>query len=218
MGWMGQITAISATKRDPQRATVRAGGRVVATLSINRISELGLKVGQTWDEALAGRVADAAVFDKAMRAAMQRLNRRALSRRQLERKLSDLGFEDTVRARVRDRLLELGVLDDEALGRAVIRQLQSRKAAGPRLLRNKLMQRGLDQQLVDRLVDASLETGDQVSQAVALVQQKLTSMARLDVQVRRRRLWGMLARRGFESETIESALQQVTQLQEQASY
>lgn len=218
MGWMGQITAISATKRDPQRATVRAGGRVVATLSVNRISELGLQVGQTWDEALARQVADSAVFDKAMRAAMQRLNRRALSCRQLDRKLRDLGFEDAVRARVRDRLLELGVLDDEALGRAVMRQLQSRRAAGPRLLRDKLMQRGLDQQLVDRLVDESPGAADQVSQAVALVQQKLTSMARLDVQVRRRRLWGMLARRGFESETIESALQQIADLQEQASY
>lgn len=206
-----KITSIRPTARDPQRATVRVGRRVVATLPMQRIEALGLAVGQPWDDALAERVSEAATHDQAMRKAMHRLNRRAMSRRDLDRKLGDLGFTADTRQGVLDRLTELGYLDDEAFGRALIRETQRAKAAGPRLLRQKLFQKGLDRTLVDRLVSETNDEDEQddASRAIALARQRLARMQRLDPTTRRRRLYGALARRGFEGDTIDAAMRAI---------
>lgn len=204
-----RITAITPTRRSVERATVRVAGKVVATLSTRRIAELGLEVGQPWDDALAQRVAEAATFDQAMKKAVNRLNRRMLSRRQLDEKLRGLEFEAPVRERVLDRLTELKLLDDEAFGRALVRETMGRRPAGPRLLQQKLFQKGIGRQLADRLIAEAVEPDDQVEQAVLLCRKRLRTMSRLDATARKRRLYGLLARRGFTPDTIEAAMRAV---------
>jgi regulatory protein len=202
-----RITSITPTARDPQRATVRVGRKVVATLSMKQIDELGLSVDQPWDEALAQRVERAAQHDKAMRKAMNRLGRRAMSQRDLDRKLRDLAFDEPTRQSVLDRLVELKYLDDEAFGRALIRETQRAKPAGPRLLRQKLFQKGLDRTLIDRLLAETRDQADAEAGALALARKRLAQMDRLDPPTRGRRLYGLLARRGFEPETINSVME-----------
>lgn len=201
------ITAITPTKRDPLRVSVKVDGEVVAKLSVKSVGELGLCVGGPWDASLAGRVKAAAGYDQAMHDALVRLNRRALSEWQLERKLLDRGHDEVVIARVLERLISLNLIDDEAFGRALIRELTGRQPAGPHLLRSRLSQCRLPSELIDRLVaEATSDTRGAVQRATALARQKMRSLGGLDEMSRKRRLWGLLARRGFESDTIEQAL------------
>lgn len=207
-----RITAIVPRPSNPDRLSVRVDGKAVVVLSSARVAELGLQVGQAWDESLAQQADQAAAFDKALKRAMNRLAARAMSRRTLDRKLRDLGYDEPVRQRVLDRLTQLGYLDDEAYARAVIRDILARKPAGPFLLRQKLMQKGLDRDIIDRLVSEELGGVDSVEQAVDLARRRLRQMSRLDPPTRKRRLYGLLARRGFDPDTITAAL---TQLQQQ---
>lgn len=211
-----RIVAIQPTQRDANRAMVRVGGprsrkgRVVATMNLKRIAELGLRVGQAWDDALAEQVAGTAAFDKAMRQAMNRLGSRAMSRRRLDRKLRDLEHPEAVRVMVLDRLTELGLLDDAALAAAVVRDLQNRKPAGPALLKKKLYEQGFEASLIDRVVaEATEDADDQRDAALALARKKSASMVRLAPDVRRRRLYGQLARRGFTPDTIRDTMEQI---------
>jgi len=204
---MNQISAFSPTKRDPQRVMIRVDGKVVATLYRKLLEGLDLHIGQEWTPALEARVEQEAAYDKALRAAMNRLNRRMMSRRDLARKLKDLEHDTAVVQRVCDRLEELELLNDAAYGAALIRSTNARKPAGPALLRAKLMQKGLDRQLIDKLLsDHAGDTNEQVAQARQLIESKLRSMQRLEPQVRQRRLWGMLARRGYNSDVIRDAM------------
>ena len=205
MRLMRTITAITPTK-DPGRASIKVDRRRVATLRDSLIADLGLTVGEVWDDDLASRVAEAQQYDKALRDAMNRLNRRALSTTQLADALRRTGFSETITQRALDRLSELNVLDDESLGRALIEEILARKPAGPRLLRQKLMQRGLDRNLADRLADEAGHERDEVAEAATLAAGRLETMRSLDEATRRRRLWSMLGRRGFDPETIEAAL------------
>lgn len=200
------ITSIKPTQRNPKRVTVRIGRRVVATLARSKVEALGLHVGQAWDDALTERVAHAAVFDKALRQAMDRLNRRAMSRRDLDFKLKKLGYEQPVRESVLDKLTEIQFLDDEAYGRALIDATMRRKPAGPQLLRQKLFQKGIDRSLIERLVGEATDAQDLAPGAVELARKKLRTMQRLDLQTRKRRLYGLLARRGFNPDTISSVM------------
>jgi len=201
-----RITAITPSRRQPQRVVIRVEGRSIATLPHALVASLGLKVGDAWSEALAKRVAQAATYDKALRAAMRRLDRRAMSTRQLADKLRTLGFEPSIIEQVTARLTELGALNDRAYGEALIREIQRGKPAGPRLLRAKLAQKGLDRALIDELLAEAAADDDPVACARSLAQRRLTALSRYDVPTRRRRLWGLLARRGFDSDVIEQAL------------
>jgi regulatory protein len=203
---MDQITAIKPTQRDPKRVTVRVGRKVMGTLPISKVHELGLEVGQVWDDALAERVAQAGAFDKALRQAMNRLNRRALSRRDLGQKLHGLGYDEPVREAVLDRLTELKFIDDEVYGRALIDATMRRKPAGPQLLRQKLYQKGIDRSLIERLVSEATDAQDLAPGAVELARKKLRTLQRVDPETRKRRLYGLLARRGFNPDTISSVM------------
>ena len=206
---MATITAINPSKRAPQQASIRVGSKVVATLSIKSIAELGLTIGRQWNESLATQVAEAALYDKALRAAMARLNRRAMTRQQLDDKLNRLDFAPAVRQRVLDRLTELALLNDEAIGRELIREIQLRNAAGSQLLQSKLLQQGLDRELVDRLVNEAISKCNPIDDAMQLALGRIQSMRNLDWVTQKRRLWSLLARRGYDPDTIESSLQRL---------
>jgi regulatory protein len=201
-----RITGIVPSRRDPTRVSIRVDGRAVATLSGRHIADLGLHIGQAWDGDLAAVVADAAEFEKAMKRAMNRLGARALSRRQLGRKLADLGFAEAVRDRVLDRLQELHLLDDDALARSVVRDVLARKPAGRRFLQQKLFQRGVDRAVADRAIDEVLGEVDQAQAATELARRRLRSLQRFDAQTQKRRLYGLLARRGFGGDTIDAVM------------
>lgn len=200
------ITAITPNKDNPKHAAITVNGKVVARLPMKLIGELGVQVGQLWKD-VSDPVDEAVIYVKALRQAMSKLNRRAMSRSEMARKLQELGHDTCVRQRVLDRLEELSAIDDESLGRALIDEILSRRPAGPALLGEKLLRRGLGEVLVDRLVEERLSRGVPLASASVLVAQRMPAMADLDPITRNRRLCGLLARRGFDADTIEQALQ-----------
>ncbi len=208
------ITRLVASEKRIDDVVVMVGQRVVATLPLSVVMEAGLKVGQAWDGALAARVKSLADFNRAVSAAMKAVGRRPLSIRRLEGKMRKAGHDDDTIARVVERMKGLGALDDEKFGRALVAEIQSRKPAGPALLRAKLQQRGLEQRLIAKLLRETAEdpARDAVADARELARKKLRGLSRLEPVTRKRRLWGMLARRGFDSETISTALSGLTEL------
>jgi len=202
------ISAIEPTKRDARRWMVRVGRTVKATLQEKRVRELGLEVGQPWSEALAAKVAEAARYDTAMRQAMDRLSRRAMSRSRLLSKLQEKGHDAAVLERVASRLQALGLLDDEAFARSFVRQQLGRQPAGPALLRAKLRRQGVDDSVAERVVQQATQDPDSQRQAaLSLARKRYASLRRFDSATRRRRLFGQLARRGFDSDLIREIME-----------
>lgn len=194
--------------RDPSRVSIRVGGKSVGTISRTRAEAMGLSNGDEWTDGLAARVADAVAIDKAQRYALNALARRPMSEGQMRERLKRREFSVAVADEIVAALVERGLIDDESFGRHAIEAERRRKAAGGRLLRYKLMQKKLPRDLVDRLVDEAEAGYDAVDEARALAEKKLATMAmrKLDPAGRKRRLWGLLARRGFGPDVIRSAL------------
>ncbi|MEM1444535.1 MAG: regulatory protein RecX [Planctomycetota bacterium] len=222
------ILAIKPTQRDPNRATIRVGlnqltakgtarkGRVVVTLYRSAIETLGLRVGDVWNAEIEAKLEYAGDEDKAFRAASNRLARRAMSAGMIRDKLRQLGHPPEVIEQVLTRLDKLGLLDDAAYGRALIRETTRGKPAGERLLRQKLFAKRLDSALIDLLLaehraqreEHAYETGeDPDADAITFAIKRAGTMARLDHEARRRRLYGQLARRGFGVDTIRRAME-----------
>lgn len=210
-----RVVSLPPTKRDPNRIMIRVGpargrGKVVATLSMKLINDLGIVIDMPWTAELEKQVTEAVPYDKAFRAATRRLARRAMSRKMIADKLRELGNPPELAERVLARLDELGLIDDEAYGQALVRDQLSRKAAGPRLLEQKLYQKGISGDLARRIIAQATDDGDaQRQSAIDFARKRAASLARFDAPTRKRRLYGQLARRGFDPDTIRAAMDAV---------
>ena len=224
-----EVRELRPTQRDPGRVTVRVGwparegrkaskGRVVATLPLERARELGLERGTPWTQELEALVTRTAGHDKAFRSACNRIGSRAMSRGMLADRLKRAGHSEEAVASALERMDALGLLDDAAFARSLVRETLRAKPAGERLLRQKLFQKRVPPEVADAVLAELREdrreradAGEDVdAEAVAFAVKKASvpSMRRLDPPARRRRLQGQLARRGFSFAVIDRALRE----------
>jgi regulatory protein len=160
-------------------------------------------------------------LERCLRTAMGKLKRSVLSESQLRGKLTAAGYDEAVIDAAVAKLRAGGALDDEALGRALLAELRRRKGAGPRLLHAKLMSKGLDESLIERLMNEPAEVegeregdaaegspGNEADQATALARQTLPTL-RGDRMSQAGKLAGLLARRGYSEDAIAAALERV---------
>lgn len=182
---------------------MRVGRKNVAKISTDAANAMGLTIGQLWTRELAEQVVRQAAEYSAMQDALKRLRRRLMSRRRLDSRLKLAGHEDAdARAAALDRLEASGAINDAELGRALLREASRAKPAGAKLLKHKLFQAGLDASLIDTLVTEHLGEVDvdlERERTLEMLRRKARGMTRIDDTARRRRLLGLLARRGFDA-------------------
>lgn len=145
-------------------------------------------------------------------AALRALERRRRTRRELERRLAEKGFEPQTARAALDRLERVGLVDDLEYARAFLRERLGRRAVGARLVRNQLLARGVPAPLIDQaLQEAATDAEDELPRTEAeRARRALAQLGRryagLEPRVRRQRLTAALARRGFDYDAIAEAL------------
>ena len=153
-----------------------------------------------------GRANDA---ERCREAALALLERTRRTRAELGRRLRAKGYAEPVVAEVLERLAGVGLLDDAEYARAFIAGRWGRRAAGWRRLEQELRRRGVPADDIDRARASFVEEhggADEVQLARRVVAQAARRYAALEPRARRHRLYALLVRRGFDSDTIEQAL------------
>lgn len=149
--------------------------------------------------------------EKARRAALKMLERRAYSARELAQRLARRGHDDDPSEQAVSALVASGVVDDRALGESVVRAELARVPAGRALLEMKLVKRGIDRELAAEIVRGALCDRASEDDAEAVARRHLKSLApTLELDAVRRRLFGKLSRRGFSPEVARGAVERVT--------
>jgi regulatory protein len=156
----------------------------------------------------AGRSADP---EAVREAALKLLDHARRTRSELTRRLSDRGFEAATVTEVLDRLANVGLVDDAEYARAFLAGRWGRRAAGWRKLEQDLRGRGISPQDIATArsrLEENVGAVDEVAGARRVIAQSARRYSGLDPRTRRQRLWSLLSRRGFDSETIERALRE----------
>jgi len=147
--------------------------------------------------------------EAAREAALKLLERLRRTRSDLERRLRDKGYDPPVIAEVLDRLAVVGLVDDVEYARAWLAGRWGRRPAGWRRLEQELRGRGVspdDVAAARAAIERDQGAADDVSTARRVVAQAARRYVGLDPRRRRHRLYALLARRGFDGDTIEQAL------------
>lgn len=195
----GPVTALRQSPRRAGRYAVEVGGVAVTPVSVETISELALAVGRAVSAQVLARLLEASAATGCYDKATDALARKGRSRRELERYLKQREHSPDAISFACERLLSLGLLDDEAYARAYADGPARSRGFGSRRTVSELRRRGVESSIVDRVLGARDEDAREAEQHTldAAAQRRAKSLRSLDPAVAYRRLVGWLVRRGF---------------------
>ena len=128
---------------------------------------------------------------------------RQRSRGELERRLVQAGFDtDEVHVEL-ERLERVGLIDDEAFARAVVESRMSARGESRRVVAMHLARAGVSADIASTAVDQAPE--DDETRATRLAETNARRLAGLEPRVAFQRLYGFLARRGYEPDVARAA-------------
>lgn len=140
--------------------------------------------------------------------ALRQLTAAPRSRAQLEDAMARKDVPPEVAARVLDRFTEVGLVDDVAYAEMLVRTRHSERGLARRALEQELRRKGIEPEVAAVALE-QVDEEDERAAAHRLAEKKARSTRGLDPQVRRRRLAGMLARKGFSGGVAMRAIDEV---------
>ena len=127
---------------------------------------------------------------------LRRLTRAPQTRAQLAEALASRGIPDEVAADVLDRMTDVGLVDDAEFAAMYVRSRRATRGLAPRVLAQELRAKGVDELLIRSELDGIDAEADR-RLAEELVARRAPQTSGLDPEARRRRLVGMLLRKGY---------------------
>ncbi|MBO0925748.1 regulatory protein RecX [Cellulomonas sp. zg-ZUI199] len=127
---------------------------------------------------------------------LRRLAAAAQSRGQLADALARRDVPLDVATRVLDRFTEVGLIDDAEYARMFVRSRHAERGLSRRALGVELRRKGIDDETAAAALQ-DLDDEDEEQAARELVRRRLRSTAGLEAQVRVRRTYGALGRKGY---------------------
>ncbi len=142
------------------RYRLEVDGRVVATVDVALVVELGLKVGRAFDEGLEVRVAQSAARLETIDRALNALSSRARSTRELERWLVGKKLPAEHIPFAIERLTDQGLLDDFEFARGFARSRAVNRGQSRRRIEAELARRGVARALIGSAIADVFEHED----------------------------------------------------------
>jgi regulatory protein len=148
-----------------------------------------------------------------LEAAGRFLEARSRSVGEVRRRLGSAGYRPDLVEGAIAKLIEFGVLDDEAFARAWVESRDRARPRGERAIREELRIKGIDRGTADLVLaerrDAAVEAGedgsgvtpDRVAAERLLAKHRRALERVADPRQRRQRAYALLARNGFDPET-----------------
>ncbi len=149
-------------------------------------------------------------FRRAYNKGLDLLSRRPHGTRELIKKLCEKGYEKESAEKACDRLLELGLLNDEEFARILANELYERKGYGVKRIKQELAFRGIDREIAENAIE-SLDIDTQ-TRIILVIEKKYKGKIN-DEKGRKRAIDGLL-RLGYSYSDIKSALNSVEEFDE----
>ncbi|MFO0752856.1 MAG: regulatory protein RecX [Thermodesulfovibrionales bacterium] len=147
------------------------------------------------------------VFEDTAKSALQHafklLGYRDRSEKEMRGKLAQKGFSEGVIGETLRLLKEKRFIDDGRLAEILKRDAVERRHFGRRGAKGYLLKRGIPGDVADAVLGGADEYLDAARE---LVEKKLKTLKGYDREAVRRKLWGVLSRRGFSSDVIRQAM------------
>ncbi len=172
--------------------------------------DFGLRAGDELDEETLGRLKASASGSDAKARAAELIGRRAMSRRDLERKLTEKGASETEARYAAEWLEAIGALDDGEYAALLVRHC-AEKGYGPARYRDELYKHGVPRELWEDAMSSAPDPADIIA---AYLQDRFRKGPPDERE--RRRAADALTRRGFGWSDVRTGLSAWAELPDEA--
>lgn len=194
-----RVERVEASKHKKSRVLVFLGDGACLKITEQELLDFGLRSGDELDEETLKRLKEAAGVSNTRAAAADLIGKRAMSRRDLERKLQEKGASEADARYAAQWLEAIGALNDAEYAAALVRHYGG-MGYGPARVREKLYEKGVPRELWEEALEELPADGGQVE---AFLRSKLRG--RVPDEKEKRRLTNALLRRGFPWGEVKSA-------------
>lgn len=181
-------------------------GEAAVKLDAQVFLQSGLKPGDQVSDQELFELIQASDARRAQEKALYLLEYRNYSKRELTEKIARTAASREAAQAAAGRMEELGLIDDRRFGEDYARELFSRKGYGARRAAQELRRKGLDQELVQELVE-KYGSPEQSGENIRRVLEKKYPGWREDEKVRRR-AFAALQRLGYSYQEVREAMGQ----------
>lgn len=157
---------------------------------------------------------DAVSFRRAYNKGLDLLSRRPHGTKELVKKLCEKGHEKESAEKACDRLLELGLLNDEEFARMLANELYERKGYGIKRMKQELIFRGIEREIAENAIE-SLDIDTQ-TRIILVIKKKYLNKIN-DEKGRKRAVDGLM-RLGYSYFDIKNALNSISKFCEEENY
>lgn len=181
-------------------------GEAAVKLDAQVFLQSGLKPGDQVSDQELFELIQASDARRAQEKALYLLEYRNYSKRELTEKIARTAASREAAQAAAGRMEELGLIDDRRFGEDYAKELFSRKGYGARRAAQELRRKGLDQELVQELVE-KYGSPEQSGENIRRVLEKKYPGWRADEKVRRR-AFAALQRLGYSYQEVREAMGQ----------
>ena len=154
---------------------------------------------------------DAVSFRRAYNKGLDLLSRRPHGTKELVKKLCEKGHEKESAEKACDRLLELGLLNDEEFARLLANELYERKGYGIKRIKQELVFRGIEREIAENAIE-SLDIDTQ-TRIILVIKKKYLNKIN-DEKGIKRAVDGLM-RLGYSYSDIKNALNSISEFCEE---
>ena len=194
-----RIERIEASKHKRGRVLVFLADGACLKITEQELLDFRLRSGDELDEDSLERLKAAAGVSNVRASAADLIGKRAMSRRDLERKLQDRGASAADARYAAEWLEAIGALDDAQYAASLVRHYGS-MGYGPARVREKLYEKGVPRELWEDALEELPEPEDQIDR---FLEGKLRG--RTPEEKEKKRLTDALLRRGYSWPQVKAA-------------
>ena len=154
---------------------------------------------------------DAVSFRRAYNKGLDLLSRRPHGTKELVKKLCEKGHEKESAEKACDRLLELGLLNDEEFARLLANELYERKGYGIKRIKQELIFRGIEREIAENAIE-SLDIDTQ-TRIILVIKKKYLNKINEEKGIKR--AVDGLIRLGYSYSDIKNALNSISEFCEE---
>lgn len=172
------------------------------------VENLGLRIGLEIEAHVIEKLIVAEEMMRAKKFALEMLQQDIYSKSQMSRHLEKEGFSDKTIETIVSELIQSGHIRDRQFAEKWIQRRLKSNPRGRTLLKMELIEKGVDKETAEQIVN-EVNQNDEETLALQIAQKQAKKYKHLSNEVAQRRLYGYLARRGYDADLILKIFHQV---------
>jgi len=202
------ITAIKP-QRNRRRVNIYLDGKFGFGVDLENFVKLGLKVEQELSKEEIIKIVKKSEFQKTLNKLLRFATVRPRSLYEIKRWMKRKEVHESLEEELFNRLKSLDLTDEEKFAEWWIEQRNNFRPMGKFRLRQELMQKGINKDIINDKLALLIDTDAQKEFAVKLLSKKENQLRKIEYHKAYQKAYGYLARRGFDNETIKHAIDEI---------